>query len=79
MNSQRIRIPKLRQLIGDASPEDFRRLGSSLSTRRLSPEDLGASMAVRRPDLVPIVSLSATCPQPRMTRCKVLSGRVRKE
>lgn len=26
MSAQRIRIPSLRQLIGDASPEDFQRL-----------------------------------------------------
>ena len=78
MSAQRIRIPSLRQLIGDARPEDFRRLASPMSTRGLSPEDLGASMAGPRPDLVSIVSLSATCPQPRMTRCKVFSGRIRK-
>ena len=79
MGAQRIRIPSLRQLIGDARPEDFRRLVSPMSTRRLSSEDLGAGITVRRPDLMPIVLLSPTCLQPRMTRCKVFSGRVRKQ
>lgn len=78
MSAQRIRIPSLQQLIGDARPEDFRRLTSPMSMRRLSPRDLGASTG-RRPDLVPFVSLSATCPQSRMARCKIFSGRVRKQ
>ena len=79
MSSKRIRIPTLRQLIGDARPTDFRRLTSPMSTRRLSPEDFGANRVDHRPDLVPIVSRSVMCPQPRMTRCKVLSGRIRKK
>ena len=79
MSPKRIRIPTLRQLMGDARPVDFRRLASSMSTRRLSPEDFGTNRADHRPDLVPIVSRSVMCPQSRMTRCKVLSGRIRKK
>lgn len=79
MSSKRIRIPTLRQLIGGARSTDFRRLTSPMSTRRLSPEDFDASRVDHRPDLVPIVSRSVMCPQPRMTRCKVLSGRIRKK
>lgn len=79
MSSKRIRIPALRQLIGGASSVDFRCLTSPMSTRRLSPEDFGASRVDHRPDLVPIVSQSVMCLNPRMTRCKVLSGRVRKK
>ncbi len=79
MSPKRIRIPTLRQLMGDARPVDFRRLASSMSTRRLSPEDFGANRVDRRPDLVPIMSLSVMSPQPRMTRCKVFSGRIRKK
>ena len=79
MSSKRIRIPTLRQLIGGARSTDFRRLTSPMSTRRLSPEDFGANRADHRPDLVPIVLRSAMCPQPRTTRCKVFSGRIRKK
>ena len=78
MSPQRIRIPTLRQLIGDINPMDFRRPRSPLSERRITPEDLDAGRPRCRPDLVPIVSRSVTCPLLRMTRRKVFSGRIRK-
>ena len=79
MSSPRIRIPTLRHLIGDATPSDFRRLHSPLSARRMSSDDFCAGVVCRRPDQLPIVLRSAACPLPRMTRCKVLSGKVRKK
>lgn len=78
MSPQRIRIPTLHQLIGDINPMDFRRLISPLSERGITPEDLGAGRARCRPDLVPIVSRSITCPLLRMTRRKVFNGRIRR-
>lgn len=78
MNPQRIRIPTLRQLLGDARPVDFRYLRSPMSGRGITPEDLGACSARRRPDLVPIVLQPDGCALPRMTRCKIFTGKIRK-
>lgn len=77
MSPQRIHIPTLRQLIGDTNPADFQSPTSPLSERGITPEDLGAGRARCRPDLVPIVSRSVTCPLLRMTRRK-FNGRIRK-
>ena len=78
MNPQRIRIPTLRQLLGDARPTNFHYLHSPMSGRGITPEDLGACSARCRPDLVPIVLQPDGCALPRMTRCKVFTGKIRK-
>lgn len=77
MTPQRIRIPTLRQLIGEASPADFRRMRSPMSEREITPEDLGTERALSRPDLVPIVLQVAGARWIRMTRRKAFSGKVR--
>ena len=77
MNPQRIHIPTLRQLLRDARPTDFRQLRSPMSERGITPEDLGACSAHRRPDLVPIVLQPDGCALPRMTRRKVFNGKIR--
>ncbi|WP_454259798.1 hypothetical protein [Pseudoxanthomonas mexicana] len=74
---QRIRIPTLRQLTGEARPADFQRLRSPFSEREITPEDLGTDRALGRPDLVPIVLHPAGARWLRMTRRKVFSGKVR--
>lgn len=78
MRPQRIRIPTLRQLIGEASPADFQRLRSPMSEREITPEDLGTERALSRPDLVPIVLQAEGCAVSRMTRRKIFNGKVRK-
>ena len=77
MTPQRIRIPTLRQLIGEASPADFRRLRSPMSEREITPKDLGTERALSRPDLVPIVLHPEGARWLRMTRRKIFGGKVR--
>lgn len=74
MTPQRIRIPTLRQLIGNARSADFTCLRSPMSERGITPEDLGTSRARSRPDLVLIVLQADYCPMLRMTRCKPFKG-----
>ena len=78
MKPHRIRIPTLRQLIGEASPTNFRHLRSPMSERGITPEDLGTDRALSRPDLVPIVLQAEGARWLRMTRRKIFNGNVRK-
>ncbi len=78
MKARRPQIPTLRDVIGEASPEDFRLFTSGFSERTVSPEDLGAEQNISRPDLVPILARSGAGLVPRMTRRKVFNGKVRK-
>lgn len=78
MKARHPRIPSLEEVIGEASPADFQLFTSALSERTLSPEDLGAELVTSRPDLVAIMIRSGGGLVSRLTRRKVLSGKVRK-
>lgn len=77
MRKHRPRIPTLLEVIGDATSADFDRLGSAFTDRTLTAEDLGAGCATARPDLVPILVRSGPGVAPKVTRRKLLSGKVR--
>lgn len=75
----RPRIPTLQEAIGNATREDFNRLCCPLVDRTFTVEDLGASWTATRPDLIAITIRSGCGPALRMTRRKILSGRVRRK
>lgn len=78
MRKHRPRIPTLLEIIGDATLADFDLLVSPFTDRTLTAEDLGASWAATRPDLLPIFVRSGAGVVPRVTRRKVLSRNIRK-
>ena len=74
---KRLRIPSLKAMLKGKTAADFKRLHSPLADRQITPEDLGTPAAAHRPDLVSVIESPAGGKTMKMTRTKLLSGRVR--
>ncbi|SIP86616.1 hypothetical protein [Solilutibacter tolerans] len=78
MRRHRPRIPTILEVIADAEAADFDQLGSPFTDRSLTEEDFGAGWIIARPDLVPVRVRSGSGTVLKVTRTKVLSGKIRK-